>query len=330
MSDHDTPAGRRFGARARAEGERGARTAPRTWAALLDAWGALLGELCACLPPDEAEQGRSLLPPILVGGEGWTLHLTTWRWMWSLPPCSEARKAAHTLGHVAVLIGRWRAETDPAREDDRGPCSRRTGSGHAAEAELRMAAWHVGDARGERAAIDLHGGQSPTVPRHEAVYIAGVTESSGQRGIQVTWCSHEGINFTSAVSGKRGAHMILHHHLGRGQLPKIQVTDALLQRFGETAVASLPNGPWVMTSRDVCRFLDMLLEDAEVLWRTGQDGEPVRDVTASEYEAHCKRHEPPPLGCEHHHEPGERCDDTCAFPMPAERSTQGRGCPGGL
>jgi hypothetical protein len=44
----------------------------------------------------------------------------------------------------------------------------------------------------------------------------------------------------------------------------------------------------------------------------GQDGEPTRPVTVGEYAEHCARHEPPPLGCERHHDADEVCGPDCA------------------
>ncbi len=176
--------------------------------------------------------------------------------------------------------------------------------GQRAEALLRIAAWHVDDARGEAHARTL--GHEPTIPPHERVY---ERDADGRFLICHTMTPLTGgCSWTSAEGREETARAILDDHklstfLG-GQILKYRCDRAAMDKsFAALAIASLPDGPWTMTSRDVERFLELILEEP----RLGQDGEPVRDVTAAEYVEHCERHEPPPLGCEHHHEPGDRC-----------------------
>lgn len=213
----------------------------RPWTAMFYAWGALLGTLCSFLPAPDADQGRRLL--ILaqrVFGETEAaredpLHLRVWRWMWSLPPpCSEARKAAFTLGAAALLVELWRGVQDAS-------------IGRRAESLLRIAAWHVDDARGEAHARTL--GHEPTIPPHERVYGAG----------QPLDPDHGGVNFVTLWGRDRGdvALRILSDHPWRHTVPPA----AVALRFEELAVASLPDGPWVMTTRDVERFLELIMEE---------------------------------------------------------------------
>lgn len=214
-------------------------SAPRTWTAMLDVWSATLASLCAVL---------GIADPIdPLTRQGLDLHLAAWRWMWTLPPCSEGRKAAFTLGAAARLIERWSGTRELGEALSPLPGDELDGT--RAESLLRMAAWHVDDARGEQHARTM--GHKPFIPAHEAVYSAGGYEDK-----------HDGINFTAPADGKRGALMILHHHLARRQGPKIEATDTLLQIFADLAIATLPDGPWVMTTRDVDRFLELILEDA--------------------------------------------------------------------
>jgi len=77
---------------------------------------------------------------------------------------------------------------------------------------------------------------------------------------------------------------------------------------------------------------------AELLaWGWSRTDEPVsveragetRPVTEAEYSAHCARVEPPPIGCERHHEAGERCGESCSLPWVASPAA-GRVVPGRL
>lgn len=244
---------------------------PRQWTAMLETWGALLGALETI--------AASRMP--LIGAL--PAHLAVWRWMWSLPPCSEARKAAFTLGAAALMIERWRSvqaahgPLEPSPED--------AAVGQRAESLLRIAAWHSDDARGEAHARTL--GREPTIPPHERVY---ERDADGRFLICHTQVPVTGgCSWTSGEGHVETARAILLDHfairanVGRGLLGEGGAT-----RFAETAIVSLPDGPWVMTSRDVSRFLDMILEDLRGEGPTGQDGEPARAVTEAEAAAKLK------------------------------------------
>lgn len=289
----------------REEGERGEAaaliskaTAPRTWAAMLDAWGALLGTLCSVL---DGDQGRALrhderllkqhAQGVLPEASTITpLHLRVWRWMWSLPPRSETRKAAFTLGHAALWIERWRTCVTkvPFRPDDGfpicdgymvGPDDGKTGLqvsdekaralpegqaiGQRAEALLRILAWHVDDAKGEAAALRYHGKQAPEIPAWERMY---ERDTEGRFLICHTP--------TPLTGGCSWSGLVAHNETGRAILDDHQIAhrhpldglgEATRRRFAETAIASLPDGPWTMTSIDVARFADAILEDAAIM-----------------------------------------------------------------
>lgn len=242
---------------------------PRPWTAMLAAWSALLGELCSLLPAPDADAGRRIytqgdgsglmLERSLIG-----LHLRTWRWMWSLTPCSEARKAAHTLGHAALLIERWRSCITrvpfiPCDGYMVGPDDGKTtlqptveraralpeaqAIGHTAESLLRIAAWHIDD---------LPGAPAPSIPPHERVYGAGPLPPDNFLPISPAWGAQIEAGDREAI-----ARAIVADHFS---VPRPSVNGspmALAEAFAETAIASLPDGPWTMTSQDVSRFLRM-------------------------------------------------------------------------
>lgn len=195
------------------------------------------------------------------------MHLRAWRWMWSLPPCSEARKAAFTLGHAALLIDLYRrnregiaqARTDLAGEELAISMAERLGieRGRAAERELRIAAWHIDDARGERAAIDLHGALAPTIPPHERVYQRGTGLDDrllldGRKTIVSVHAKPEVLARAIFVNRTLAGPVAFSKHLEAGEA---------IEHLTSTAIASLPDGPWVMTSLDVERFLNTVLEE---------------------------------------------------------------------
>lgn len=234
--------------------ERAPKTPPRPWAEMLVTWGALMGTLCSFLLVPDADQGRRLmeLAQRMVGRvpDGGReahppLHLAVWRWMWSLPLCSEARKAAFTIGAAALLIERW-GEATRVRPLGEAPMMLDLTIGQRAEALLRIAAWHVDDARGEAHGRTL--GREPTIPPHERVY----HRTADGPGVAF------GVPWTSAILG----HAILGDHFEhrRGTI-KGSPLD-LVKQFVELCIASLPDGPWVMTTRDVERFLELILEDS--------------------------------------------------------------------
>lgn len=238
---------------------------PRPWLAMIDAWGAMLGTLCSFLSEAHADQGRHIwaLWVARTAASAPNLSRLTWTWMWSLRPCSMARKAAFTLGHAALLIERWRSASEaPALGTLAVPFDARSDIGQRAESELNFLAWQIDDARGERAGQALHGAPASSIPPHERVYSAGMALPP----------SHGGIHFPLATIGNV-ARAILVDRLAqwRGQKAYTQrCTEAMTQAFAETAIASLPDGPWLMTSEDVGRFLDMILEGArDIFGRTG-------------------------------------------------------------
>jgi len=240
-------------------------TAPRTWTAMLDAWFELVVSLAGIsqrVPFDPVASAMLALP------------IRTWRWMWIFPPCSDAREAAFALGHAAMRIERWRTciTEVPFRPDDGfpicvgymvGPDDGKTGLrpkeeharalpeaqviGQAAEAALILAAKLVDDARGE--AHWRTRGIEPAISPHERIY---ERDTNGIR-IHGDACARE--DMPRIILGD--------HALSRfadGQRIRY-VTDcvALEKSFAETAIKSLPDGPWTMTSSDVARFLDMIL-----------------------------------------------------------------------
>lgn len=244
---------------------------PRPWADMWSTHRALGGSLLTLLMGEEAA-AQLLMAMLDKSNEA----RAWWGIMWSLPPNSEARKAAFTLGQAALLIERWRSCVTMVlfRPDDGfpicegwmiGPDDGKTplqtseenaralpaalAIGHAAEALLRIAAWYIDDARGEAHGRTL--GVEPSIPPHERVY----ERERGASGIAI------GGRVYSAVNGHHIARAALADHFEhrRGSI-KGSPTE-LAQRFTETAIASLPDGPWVMTSVDVSRFLDMILEE---------------------------------------------------------------------
>lgn len=228
--------------------------APRTWSAMLDAWGAMLGSLCSVLPEADADTGRRIAarytstyaPP-----SGSSLPLAAWRWMWSLPPCSEARKCAFSLGVAALRIERWRSvlASLPADSD----------IGQAAETALRIVAWHVQDARGQAAAIRYHGA-TVEIPPHERVYTNGPAPDGGTPALTRMMSQHPGLAraiLDDYVEHRRADRTRLSRCLGATNLRD----DDAVRFFAERCVASMPDGHWVMTSSDVGRFLDMFIEE---------------------------------------------------------------------
>lgn len=228
-------------------------TPPRSWQAMLVTWAELMATLAAIVgeggPVLDADGLAALID---------RLHLLTWTWMWSLPPCSEARKAALTLGAAALWIERWRAAPiDPGRttwgsEEDPGYVGAVTTTitaiaiGQHAESLLRIAAWHIDDAR----ALARTLGVEPAIPPHERVYrpvdLDGHVPAGNVHPIP------------SSADPLWKARRILDDHFkhrpGRGELIRAQTQN---KAFAELAIASLPDGPWVMTNRDVEAFLDI-------------------------------------------------------------------------
>lgn len=228
---------------------------------MLVTWRALLGELCSFLPPPLADAGRRLLH--FEFDRGYTaLHLLVWRWMWALPPCSEARKAAFTLGAAAMWIERWRTESaacEPACPGEAFGCTRDIGQ--RAEALLRIAAWHRNDAWGEAQARKL-GGHVPAIPSWERVY-----ERTAEGAIVIGGCTWTGGDELARGAAHRAlALAILSDHqaiTAHGRALRIgtaEARDRIIDAFTRTALASLPDGPWVMTSADVTRFLELIIE----------------------------------------------------------------------
>lgn len=202
--------------------------APRRWDMMLVTWT----ELCFALATIVGLVPISEVAFIVSAAEDkFDLHLRAWRWMWALQPCSEARKAAFTLGMAAWLIDRWRRECMHQRL---GVIDIRLGQ--RAESALRIMRWHLGDARGEQASI--RSGEPPTIPSWERVWTSG--DGMVQDIIE------------EDLSKKEGGRLVA--------LGAEETWPKLIADFKETAIASLPDGPWVMTTRDVERFLEMLRE----------------------------------------------------------------------
>lgn len=240
-------------------------TPPRSWQAMLLTWAELMATLAAIVGENAPALDAEGLAAVID-----RLHVLTWTWMWSLPPCSMARKAAFEFGRAAMLIGRWRSCISEVhfRPDDGFPVclgymvgkddGRTTlqvsdenaralpeaqAIGDHADEALRIVARQIVDARDEARA------QPSTIPLHEAVYSASVYNAH-----------NAGINFLGSSDGKRGAYMILRHHFSRMRGQEIEVTDALLQRFADTAIASLPEGAWLATTQDVDRFARLAMD----------------------------------------------------------------------
>lgn len=252
MSDHDRPTERR---------------APRPWGDLVCVWATLMHKLAAIVgaPPEELDGNW------LAARDGQAVALTTWRWMWSLPPCSEARKAAFTAGAAAQATERLRKATDVSEDDDRGPCGARPEpSGHRAEQLLRILAWHVDDAKGEAAALRFHKAAAPTIPPHERVY---ERQPSGLAIVAVhvvaTGLPVSAEILARAILADHRAHRPddrkrINQLIARENITVDEASAtarAFEQSFNELCIASLPDGPWVMTSQDVGRFLDLILEE---------------------------------------------------------------------
>lgn len=220
-------------------------TPPRPWAAMLETWGRLLASLCVVAGPSSPFQERGGEPLArLAPVPRW---LRVWEMMWMLQPCGEARKAAFTLGAAALLIERWRTAPTchhiPSHAPDPEPIGQR------AEALLRIAVWHIEDARGEAHARTL--GHEPTIPPHERVYTTDADAYDRYGGL---WCS-------GATDGSLAQAILVDHFAIRSNVGIRRWGDAGMTAFAETAIESLPSGPWVITSRDVARFLDMILGD---------------------------------------------------------------------
>lgn len=241
-----------------------ANSPPRPWAAMLNTWNDLLESLVALLTP-KGEIGPLVA---VAGGKGFGgaegLRLQVWRWMWSLPLCSEARKAAFTLGHAAYEIERWRVHLAAGADEFKRNGHLRSQIddtiGQHAEALLRIAKWHIErDARGEADGQRLHGAPAPSISPHERVYTGDVesyTRAVRPNGSAIYFPEEHGQALAEAIVDDW-----LHvREALRGDT--LALYPRHVQAFAETAIASLPVGPWVMTSEDVSRFLDMILEDA--------------------------------------------------------------------
>lgn len=224
-------------------------TPPRSWQAMLVTWWVLLAA-----GQEVTGLGRIKEVSLFANGEVSLSH-QVWHEMWSLPPCSEARKAAFTLGAAAWLIERWRVACSEPYEDRAYPAPLTRAAlhravGQLAESFLRKAAWHIDDARGEAHARTL--GHEPTIPPHERIYCAGGPLEP----------DHGRISFITLAGRERGdvARRILSDHFERPR-PSVKTAGAWMlgDHFEKLAIASLPDRPWVMTTGDVGRFLDLIL-----------------------------------------------------------------------
>lgn len=225
--------------------------APRSWQAMLVAWAELMATLAAIV----GEKG----PALDVDGLAAVidrLHLLAWTWMWSLPPCSMARKATFELGRVATLIARWSkvpcvcGSLAANHVEDSWYQSSEPRRGLAAEEALRIAARVIGDARGEAEALGA--GCGPWVPPHIRVY-----DHNGPRTIDrlAKWIMED-------------LFPVRHEHRSdlRGGRERVKLPRAASLANYETgvtlALSTLPeNEPWLMTSEDAARFGRMVSED---------------------------------------------------------------------
>lgn len=224
---------------------------PRPWAAMFVTWTSLLDSLCAIVG---AHAGMPMIEEASAA---------VWRWMLTLPACSEARKAAFTLGYAAMMIERWRAATEAANRGlDDGSVIRvpdaMVAIGQRAELLLRIAGWHIDDARAE-ALIRARDGRERPIPAHERVY-AHLQAVDPERG---------GVNFCGLMNDSDRRRVTLamlddfvRHAIERKTLkPNDDALIALAPALVETLGASLPGGRWIVTSQDVWRFLAELLPE---------------------------------------------------------------------
>lgn len=253
--------------------ERAPKTPPGPWSAMLDTWSALLVSLCAVLGPSSPLQERGGEPLArLAPVPRW---MRVWEMMWSLPPCSEARKAAFTLGAAAMMIERWRVaclarardeqeryanrehvEADPTAEAFTARLEAHLAIGQRAESLLRIAAWHIEDAKIEASSP----ARRPGIPQHVRIY-AHSQFVDPERG---------GVNFCGVMndSDRRRVTLAMLDDFVRqaSERKTLKPSDdaliALAPALVETLGASLPAGPWIVTSQDVWRFLAELLVDA--------------------------------------------------------------------
>lgn len=217
---------------------------PRSWSAMVAAWSQRWKELQRIVPP----LTRPIEQPDILD-----LARMGFRWAWELPPCSEARKAAFSLGRAALAIEAWRVAPEhslQARE-----------AGQRAAGELRVLLWHIDDARAERSGLAYHKLNAPPIPRHERVYQGEGGDLQQIAGETV--CYFDPVVMVRAILGDH----LGHRPKDTGRLERASVTRlsrcgialAHEQAFIQQVTLYLPPGPWTITSMDLTRIIDLIL-----------------------------------------------------------------------